>query len=149
MMHCISLAILRTITNLCSCPQEQLRLRGCSMTRRSCTKMSRASANGRSSETAAIAQWRIGEMHFHKEQYKSAIDAYYRVDSLYDYPKWRSAAILQAGKCQEHLGNWKHAAKLYSQILEKYPNSELAASASQRLQLVNRQAAKPTAEKRR
>ena len=107
------------------------------------------SANGRSSETAAIAQWRIGEMHFHKEQYKTAIEAYYRVDSLYDYPKWRSAAILQAGKCQEHLGNWKHAAKLYSQILEKYPDSELASSAAERLQLVNRQAAKPTEQKRR
>ena len=107
------------------------------------------SANGRSSETAAIAQWRIGEMRFHKEDYKTAIKAYYRVDSLYDYPKWRSAAILQAGKCQEHLGNWKHAAKLYTQILEKYPNSELAASASERLQLVNRQAAKPIEQKRR
>ena len=107
------------------------------------------SANGRSSETAAIAQWRIGEMRFHKENYKSAIEAYYRVDSLYDYPQWRSAAILQAGKCQEHLGNWKHAAKLYTQILEKYPDSELAASASHRLQLVNRQAANPTEEKRR
>jgi len=90
-------------------------------------------------------------MHFHKEQYETAIEAYYRVDSLYDYPQWRSAAILQAGKCQEHLGNWKHAAKLYTQILEKYPDSELAASASERLQLVTRQAqlSKPKQEKRR
>lgn len=107
------------------------------------------SVNGSTSETAAIAQWRIGEMHFHKEQYKTAIEAYYRVDSLYDYPKWRAAAVLQAGKCQEHLGNWKHAAKLYTQILEKYPKSELAASAAERLQLVNRQAANPVPEKRR
>lgn len=107
------------------------------------------SANGRRSETAAIAQWRIGEMHFHKEDYKTAIQAYYKVDSLYDYAKWRSAAILQAGKCQEHLGNWKHAAKLYTQILEKYPDSELAASASQRLRLVNRQADNSTPQKRR
>lgn len=107
------------------------------------------STNGRSSETAAIAQWRIGEMHFHKEDYKTAIEAYYKVDSLYDYAKWRSAAVLQAGKCQEHLGNWKHAAKLYSQILEKYPDSDLASSATERLRLVNRQANKPVEEKRR
>ena len=100
------------------------------------------SANGRTSETSAISQWRIGEMHFHKEDYKTAIEAYYRVDSLYDYPKWRTASLLQAGKCQEHLGNWKHAAKLYSQILKKYPDSELATSAAERLQLVNRQAKK-------
>jgi|GEM_PF-2333695 len=107
------------------------------------------SANGEHSETAAIAQWRIGEMHFHKEQYETAIEAYYRVDSLYDYPQWRSAAILQAGKCQEHLGNWKHAVKLYSQILDKYPDSKLAVSAQERLQLVTQLANKPVQEKRR
>lgn len=107
------------------------------------------SANGRQSETAAIAQWRIGEMHFHKEDFKTAIQAYYRVDSLYTFPQWRSAAVLQAGKCQEHLGNWKHAAKLYAQILEKYPDSELAKNASQRLQLVNRLAEKPMQPQRR
>ena len=107
------------------------------------------SENGKASETAAIAQWRIGEMHFHKEQYETAIDAYYRVDSLYNHPKWRSAAILQAGKCQEHLGNWKHAVKLYTQILDKYPDSKLAESAQERLQLVTRMADKPVEEKRR
>ena len=107
------------------------------------------SANGKNSETAAIAQWRIGEMYFHKEQFKKAIEAYYRVDSLYDSPKWRSAAVLQAGKCQEHLGNWKHAVKLYTQILEKYPQSKLAESAKERLQLVTRLANKPVEEKRR
>lgn len=107
------------------------------------------SENGKNSETAAIAQWRIGEMYFHKEQYETAIKAYYRVDSLYDNPKWRSAAVLQAGKCQEHLGNWKHAVKLYTQILEKYPSSKLAESAKERLQLVTRMAEKPGEEKRR
>lgn len=107
------------------------------------------SENGKDSETAAIAQWRIGEMYFHKEKFEEAIDAYYRVDSLYDHPKWRSAAILQAGKCQEHLGNWKHAVKLYTQILDKYPKSKLAESAKERLQLVTRLAEKPAEEKRR
>ncbi len=107
------------------------------------------SDNGKDSETAAIAQWRIGEMYFHKEQYEEAIEAYYRVDSLYTHSKWRSAAVLQAGKCQEHLGNWKHAVKLYTQILEKYPESKLADSAKERLQLVTRLAKKPTEEKRR
>ena len=107
------------------------------------------SANGKSTETAAIAQWRIGEMYFHKEQFEEAIEAYYRVDSLYDSPRWRSAAVLQAGKCQEHLGNWKHAVKLYTQVLQKYPQSKLAESAKERLQLVTRLANKPIEEKRR
>ncbi len=99
----------------------------------------------RGSETAAQAQWLIGEACFHQEKYKEAIEAYYKVDSLYNSPKWRPAAIVQAGKCQEHLGNRSHAIALYSQLIKKFPDSQYAAPASQRLELLHNQSRTPAA----
>ena len=51
--------------------------------------------------------------------------------------------MLQAGKCQEHLGNWKHASKLYSQLVSQYPDSTMAERAEERLALIEQLAQKP------
>ena len=100
------------------------------------------SATGRMTQTAAMAQWRIGETHFHAGDYESAIKSYYMVDSLYAYEKWRAAALIEAGKCQEHLGNWRHAMKLYQQLIDKFPNSDFRIAAEQRLGTATRQASR-------
>jgi TolA-binding protein len=88
------------------------------------------------SETAAMAQFMTAETHFHAEQYAAALKAYLRVEVLYAYPTWQAAALLQAGKCNEQLNQWQHAAEAYSRLLRVYPNSAVAEEAASRLGLV-------------
>ncbi len=99
----------------------------------------RSPVGGRT-ETAAIAQWMIGETHFHQKQYDEAIKAYHRVESLFAYPTWQAAALLQAGKCYEQQGDLTNAAKMYAQILTKYADTSFAAEATQRLAAVKERA---------
>jgi TolA-binding protein len=101
------------------------------------------SDSGGNTETAAKSQWMIGETYFHQKSYELAIRAYHRVESLYAYPKWSAAALLQAGKCHELRGDWKQAVRLYAQVLQEYPNSEFATEASQRLKTARRSPTMP------
>nr|MBC8356609.1 tetratricopeptide repeat protein [Planctomycetota bacterium] len=103
------------------------------------TRVVRSTTGGRT-ETAAMAQWMIGESFFHQKAYRDAIRAYHRVVSLHAYPQWKAAALLQAGKCHEQTGQWREAVKLYTQLLREYPTTEYAADASQRLRVAQKSA---------
>lgn len=92
------------------------------------------SPEGAKTETAAMAQWMIGESYFHQKNYEAALRAYTRVEILYAFPKWQAAALLQAAKCRELLGEWNEAVRLYGQLLEKYPNTPYTEDAKTRLE---------------
>ncbi len=98
------------------------------------------SETGRGTETAAVAQWMIGETYFMQKQYNQAIKAYHRVESLYDYPRWQAAALLQAGKCHEMVGRWSEAMELYARIVNDYAQTRFADKAVKRLRVAQQRA---------
>lgn len=84
-------------------------------------------------ETAAMAQWMIGETYLHQQRHDEAIREFLRVEALYAYPKWQAAALLEAGKCYEALGRPAEATEIYQRILGKYTQTMFCDEARQRL----------------
>jgi len=101
-----------------------------------------AHPNGANAQTAAMAQWMIGESFFHQEKYAEALAEYLRVDDRYPFPRWQAAALLQAGKCHEALGQWQPAVAVYQRLLKDYPTSEFNGEAEQRLAEANKRLAR-------
>ncbi|MEC9117305.1 MAG: tetratricopeptide repeat protein, partial [Planctomycetota bacterium] len=100
------------------------------------------SPRGGQTETAAMAEWMIGETYFHQDEYRHAIEAYHRVETLYEFPNWKAAALLQSGKCHERMNQPQHAVTMYAQLLRELPDSEYADEASRRMS-VARQRVEP------
>jgi cellulose synthase operon protein C len=100
--------------------------------RRAFGKVIRSDA-GAKTETAAMAQWRIGETYFHQKNYEAALEEYLKVKILYAYPAWQAAALLQAGKCRQRLGETQDAAKLYREVVTDYANTTFAKEAAELL----------------
>jgi TolA-binding protein len=98
----------------------------------------RSEAAGKS-ETAAMAQWMIGETYFHQHNHAAALREYLRVEILYAYPSWQAAALLQAGKCCEHLGQKEQAAEHYSRVAVEFSDSEFQDDAARRLRALRQE----------
>jgi TolA-binding protein len=101
---------------------------------------------GGQTETAAMAQWMIGETYFHQKNYTEAIKAYYRVEKLFPFPRWQAGALLQSGKCHEMRGEFEEALKLYGRLLKDYADSPFAEEASQRLRVAEKRATLATSK---
>lgn len=81
-------------------------------------------------ETAAMAQWMIGETYFRQKEYETAINAYDRVLKRYpQHPYWHSVALLQIGKCYLQVPNDKLAIAAFDTLLKNFPDSAYAESA--------------------
>ena len=91
------------------------------------------SPQGAKTETAAMAQWMTGETYFLQKDYPAALREYYRVETLYAYPKWQAAALLQAGKCCQKLGKPTDAADCLNRLLKKYPDIAPFADSARKL----------------
>jgi len=92
------------------------------------------SPEGGRTETAAKAQWMIGEAYAAQCEFEQALKAYDRVESLYSYPQWQAAALVQAGKCRELQQDYPNAALAWKQVLSRFPRTPSAAEAARRLE---------------
>jgi tetratricopeptide (TPR) repeat protein len=100
-------------------------------------------------ETAAMAQWMIGETHFHQRNYELATVAYERVIERHKLPEWQARAALQAGKCAELMEHWEQATALYTQAVERWQGTTSAKQLSARLRWTQEQLAQQQATLRR
>jgi TolA-binding protein len=99
------------------------------------------SPQGAKTETAAKAQLMIAESYYHQKNYRQALREYLALEILYDYPAWQAAALLQAGKCHEMLGEWKQAVDEYTRLIDQYEKTDYVDEARTRLQAARRQLA--------
>ncbi len=84
-------------------------------------------------ETAAKAQFMIGEILFEKKEYQEAIRAFYKVIYGYSYPRWQADATYESGRCFEMLKNTKQAKEHYLDLIRKYPRSDRVEPAREQL----------------
>ncbi len=97
--------------------------------------------HGKLSETAAKSQFLIADTYYWEKNYTAALKEYMTVDIRYKYPDLQASALYQAGVCQEKMERWKDAAKTYDEMLKKFPGSEHAAKAKERLDVVRKRVA--------
>lgn len=88
-------------------------------------------------ETAAMAQWMMGETYFHQKNYDAAVRAYAQVGAVHgNFPKWKAAALLQIGKCHEVQESWEKATQYYTEVHTQFGQTPFAPEAETRLSVV-------------
>jgi TolA-binding protein len=84
-------------------------------------------------ETAAKAQFMIGEIQFADKQHAAAVSSFFKVIYGYSVPRWQAEASYEAGRCFEVLRKPTQAVKMYEELVSKFPDAEIAAAAKERL----------------
>ncbi|MFO0903927.1 MAG: tetratricopeptide repeat protein [Pirellulales bacterium] len=77
------------------------------------------SSTGGRTETAAAAQWQIGQSWELAENWQAAIAAYEAVERLYPESDWRTRATLARGYCLERTGDWKAAIRCFADVIRE------------------------------
>jgi len=83
--------------------------------------------------TAARAQFQTGECLFALKRLNEAVRELLKVDILYAYPQWSAAALYEAGRCFQELGNPTNARKQFELVRTKHKDSKWAQLAEARL----------------
>jgi len=85
-------------------------------------------------ETAAQAQFYIGETYLAEGEPRDALKAYLRVVALWaGYAEWAAAAQFEIGKCYQALGQADEARKAFQTVVDKYAKTKWAEPARKQL----------------
>jgi tetratricopeptide (TPR) repeat protein len=84
-----------------------------------------------------------GETYFHQDRFREALSEFLKVDLLYDAPQWQAAALLEAGKVYERLGQWTDAVEAYERVLA-LPDRSRSAEAKGRLEAARKHRSAPS-----
>ena len=84
-------------------------------------------------ETAARAQFQIGECLYAQMQFEPAVRELLKVEILYAYAEWSAAALYEAGRCLERLGQTHKAREQYEQVAQKYAETSWGLKAKEKI----------------
>lgn len=87
-------------------------------------------------ETAARAQFQIGECLFALGRHGEAVREFLRVDTMYDAPQWSAAALFESGRCFEAMNKVGEARSQYRRLTAEHANSNWAEAAKERLRAI-------------
>jgi TolA-binding protein len=103
-------------------------------------------ASADSDELGARATFMIGELQFSQKQYEEAVRSYFRVVYGFGYPDspaplhvWQADAMFEAARCLELLQRIDSARRLYAELAERFPDSQHAPTAKEKLAALTEQ----------
>jgi TolA-binding protein len=88
-------------------------------------------------ETAARAQFQIGECYFAMKKFAPAARELLKVDIVYGFDKWSASALYEAGRAFEQLGRLDQAREQYKTCVDKYKDQGPARLAARRLKALS------------
>ncbi len=93
----------------------------------------RAVVDRHDGETASRAQFQIGECLFAQRKYDVAVAEFLKVDVFYAYPQWSAAALYEAGRCFEAMGQPEAAHTQFERVRAEFSDTRWAPMAASRL----------------
>ena len=92
------------------------------------------------SPLGARARFMVGELQFAAKDYEGAVRSFFKVSNGYQYPNsppafhpWQAESMFEAARCLEQLQRTSAAQKLYTELVERFPEEPKARLAAERL----------------
>ncbi len=92
------------------------------------------------SPLGARSQFMVGELEFAAKEYEAAVRSFFKVFNGYQSPDspagfhpWQAESMFEAARCLEQLQRSAAAKKLYTELIERFPDEPKARLAEQRL----------------